>query len=502
MKRTRRRGGGSYAAGRECGAAGREADDPQGGGGLAGRRGAGRHGHRVRRRERFGERNGDRSVTPGGVPRTGRNVHQQDHRGSSRRSIRRSRSRPTSSRTPTSGRSSTPRPPEGIHRTVFQNAIGFLRKYDAKNVLLDLGEQVKAETSPWTASARAWRSSARSTENSSACPVGSNSMALVIDKPVYTRAGVTPEQGWTWDDFDEAMTKVRDKTGRAGDSGMYGVMYLYDLYLRQNGKAFFTEDGLGFTEADLTTWWTKTEKGVKSGSVRRPPRRSRTGSPSRRSPRNSPAVSSPGTTSPSATPPKARRVRPRADPHHGRQADRPVPRLADAQRLQAHRAPQGGRPVHRLHGPRPRGRQDHGLRPRCPHHTGPVRRVPADRSGQQGHRRLRGVARRGRCPGADHPAPHGADICEAAFLRIAEEVALGSRSVEDAVEQFFTESKAALAADGERRDTRCRAGGPDGLRAAPRSEKSPRPPGRSGSAAGRTWPDTSSCPPGSPGSCC
>lgn len=90
-------------------------------------------------------------------------------------------------------------------------------------------------------------------------------MALVIDRPVYTQAGVTPEQGRTWEDFDEAMTKVRDRTGRAGDSGMYGVMYLYDLYLRQNGKAFFTEDGLGFTEADLTAWWTKAEKDVKYG---------------------------------------------------------------------------------------------------------------------------------------------------------------------------------------------------------------------------------------------
>ena len=43
------------------------------------------------------------------------------------------------------------------------------------------------------------------------------------------------------------------------------------------------------------------------------------------------------------------------------------------------------------------------------------------------------------------PHPNGADICEAAFLRIAEEMALGSRSVEEAVKQFFTESKTALA---------------------------------------------------------
>ena len=43
------------------------------------------------------------------------------------------------------------------------------------------------------------------------------------------------------------------------------------------------------------------------------------------------------------------------------------------------------------------------------------------------------------------PHPNGADICEAGFMRIAEELALGKRSVDDAVKQFFTESKTALA---------------------------------------------------------
>lgn len=136
-------------------------------------------------------------------------------------------------------------------------------------------------------------------------PVGSNSMALVIDKPVYARAGITPEMGWTWDDFDEAMARVRDRTGRAGDSGMYGVMYLYDLYLRQNGKAFFTEDGLGFTEADLTQWWTKAEKGVRSGLFADPKKVAQIKPKSALSAELA-GSSSPGTTSPSATPPRAR----------------------------------------------------------------------------------------------------------------------------------------------------------------------------------------------------
>ncbi|MCF2435493.1 hypothetical protein LV779_16330 [Streptomyces thinghirensis] len=39
-------------------------------------------------------------------------------------------------------------------------------------------------------------------------------------------------------DFDEAMTRIRDRTGpRLGQRGMYGVMYLYDLYMRQERQA-------------------------------------------------------------------------------------------------------------------------------------------------------------------------------------------------------------------------------------------------------------------------
>jgi hypothetical protein len=44
-------------------------------------------------------------------------------------------------------------------------------------------------------------------------------------------------------------------------------MYLQNLCLRQNGKAFFTEDGLGFDRADLTEWWTDGYDRVKAGHV-------------------------------------------------------------------------------------------------------------------------------------------------------------------------------------------------------------------------------------------
>ncbi|MEV6183763.1 sugar ABC transporter substrate-binding protein, partial [Streptomyces sp. NPDC052015] len=48
--------------------------------------------------------------------------------------------------------------------------------------------------------------------------------------------------------------------------------------------------------------------------------------------------------------------------------------------------------------------------------------------------------------GAITPHPSGADTVEATFLRIADDMSQGKTKVADAVKQFFSEAKAALAA--------------------------------------------------------
>ncbi|MER5375373.1 extracellular solute-binding protein [Streptomyces sp. NPDC002553] len=328
---------------------------------------------------------------------------------------------------------------------VFQNAIGFLRKYDAKNVLLDLSEQVKAGNLAMDGFRAGLEKFGEIDGKLLGVPVGSNSMALVIDKHVYTKAGVKPERGWTWTDFDAAMKKIRDKAGRAGDSGMYGVMYLYDLYLRQNGKAFFADAGLGFTEADLKAWWAKAEKSVEDGSY--------------------------------ADPKKVAQIKPKS---------------AVAGELAAGEFTWDNFTVRYTS----EGKSEYGL--------APIPTTDGKKTGQYLGSLMLSASKRTKHPkevaqfisfmvhdpevakimGYDRgvpatqaqfdafkptdevnkaiaayetslvetgvlepitPHPNGADICESAFLRIAEEMALGKRSVDDAVKQFFTESKTALA---------------------------------------------------------
>ncbi|WP_053661807.1 ABC transporter substrate-binding protein [Streptomyces sp. MMG1121] len=153
---------------------------------------------------------------------------------------------------------------------VFQNAVGFLRKYDKRGILLDLNSQVKAGNLSLDHFREGVTKVGEVDGKQLGIPVGSNTMALVIDKKVFQKAGVEPHVGWSWDDYFKALKTIHDRTKVPGDTGYFAIMYLYDLYLRQNGKAFFTKDGLGFDQADLREWWTDGYNRVKAGIVTDP----------------------------------------------------------------------------------------------------------------------------------------------------------------------------------------------------------------------------------------
>lgn len=150
---------------------------------------------------------------------------------------------------------------------VFQNAPAYLREYVDKGVVLDLDSQVKAGNLKMDDFRLGLEKFGQLDGKLYGVSVGDNTFAVIYNTDAFKKVGVTPKKGWTWDEFNSAVKKISDLGGVKGYSGNGGVMYLYDIVLRQQNKAFYTEDGkLGFTKADLKSWWKdnvdKTEQGV------------------------------------------------------------------------------------------------------------------------------------------------------------------------------------------------------------------------------------------------
>lgn len=326
---------------------------------------------------------------------------------------------------------------------VFQNAIGFLRKYDAKNVLLDLSEQVKAEPPD----GRIPRRSGEVRRDRRQAPRSSGRFQL--DGYGHRQARLHQGGREAGDGLDLGRLRRGDEedprqVGPRYDSGMYGVMYLYDLYLRQNGKAFFTEEGLGFTESDLSDWWTKAKKGVEDGRY----------ADAKKVAQIKPKSAVTGELAGGEFTWDNFTVRYTAE-GKSEYALAPIP-TTDGKKtgqylgslmLSASKRTQHPKEVAQF--------IDFMVHePEVAKIMGYDRGVPATQAQYDAYKPTDEVNKAIAAYEESlveagvlepiTPHPNGADICESAFLRIAEELALGKRSVDEAVKQFFTESKTAL----------------------------------------------------------
>nr|WP_197972260.1 MULTISPECIES: extracellular solute-binding protein [Streptomyces] len=329
---------------------------------------------------------------------------------------------------------------------VFQNSVAFLRKYDKRGVLLDLKSQVDAGNLSMDNFRAGVEKVGEVDGKLLGVPVGSNTMSLVIDEKVFEKAGIKPEQGWTWDEYFAALEKIRNTQKVAGDTGYFGIMYLYDLYLRQNGKAFFTEDGLGFTEADLTEWWTDGYNRVKAGIITDPKKVEQLKPKS--------ALASGDGASEFTWDNFTVRYTTEGDSTYGLA---PIPTTdgkETGQYLSSLMLSASSRTKHpkevaqfidfMVHDPEV-GRimgYDRGILATTEQFEA---YQPSDAPQQAIAQYEKDVAEAG-VLGPITPHPAGADTVEAAFLRIAGDVGLGKSKVSDAVKQFFSEAETALAA--------------------------------------------------------
>lgn len=90
--------------------------------------------------------------------------------------------------------------------------------------------------------------------------LGANSSAMMVDTQAFEEAGIAlPEKGMTWDEFATRCAELAEAAGRRSFYGTQdggGLEPTLECWLRQRGKALYTEDGqLGFDAGDATEWF-------------------------------------------------------------------------------------------------------------------------------------------------------------------------------------------------------------------------------------------------------
>ncbi|MDT0302976.1 ABC transporter substrate-binding protein [Streptomonospora wellingtoniae] len=140
---------------------------------------------------------------------------------------------------------------------VLQMDNAYLREYSDRGVLLDLEAH---EQNLDTSGLLEGLSTAGVVDGARyGVPVGGNTFSLVYAPELFEEAGAPmPEDGWTWEDYDEALTAVSEHTGGDpyGASDYTGLIWVLEAKLRQEGDALFTDGGkLGFGEDRLAEFW-------------------------------------------------------------------------------------------------------------------------------------------------------------------------------------------------------------------------------------------------------
>lgn len=141
---------------------------------------------------------------------------------------------------------------------IFQIDDNNLAEYAGRNVTLDLTKYVSDGKIDLSKHAEALTKYGQIDGKQVAVATGENTPGMVYDKTKLAELGLPePQIGWSYDQFFDWASQV---TAKAGDnywgsmdtSADYKALW---LWLRAQGKEFYDGPKLGFTEADLASWF-------------------------------------------------------------------------------------------------------------------------------------------------------------------------------------------------------------------------------------------------------
>ncbi len=152
---------------------------------------------------------------------------------------------------------------------VFQMDYSYLREYADRGALLDL-KQFAGGPLDVDGFVPGLEESGVVNDELVAVPWSANTFATMYIPAEYEKASVKPpEAGITWDEFDQRIAEFNgEQTGMYGAADYTNVFYVFEIQLRQNGGVMFTEEGeLGFEPAQLAEFWRHGQELQKSGAT-------------------------------------------------------------------------------------------------------------------------------------------------------------------------------------------------------------------------------------------
>lgn len=139
---------------------------------------------------------------------------------------------------------------------VLQMDFAYLREYADRNALYDLKKQ-EGKNLELGDLREGLKGAGEIKGKQYGVPVGGNTWGNIYNPALYAKAGVPePKLGMTWNDYRTGIEKITKQTGVHGAGNYIGTYYNLELQLLQEGKSLYTEDGkLGFDKARLAKFF-------------------------------------------------------------------------------------------------------------------------------------------------------------------------------------------------------------------------------------------------------
>jgi multiple sugar transport system substrate-binding protein len=143
---------------------------------------------------------------------------------------------------------------------IMQQEIRYVREYSDRGVLADLNPYLGPTIDTTDLDADAL-TTGQVDGATFAIPTGVNTYSVVIDPVAFSEAGIDlpDDSTWTWEEYEAIAAQISDATGGQvyGSQDTGGNEANLQIYLRQQGQDLYNADGtdLGFDAATMQAWW-------------------------------------------------------------------------------------------------------------------------------------------------------------------------------------------------------------------------------------------------------